>query len=126
MRRACLGPRPGTRCPFGALVSGRSRCQPCQRAAYQFRNVTRDQFARHVYGSAEWKRLSRAVIAEAVRCFYCGATGVVLTGDHVEPIRVAPHRALDETNVVAACRSCQTRRARNPDWRATQGGGWRT
>ena len=119
--RACLGPRPGIRC--GALVSGRSRCGPCQAARSRYRDAQRDPFARRRYGSAEWKSLSRAVVGNAERCAWCGTPkGVVrLTGGHIVSVALDRSRALDPTNVAASCASCQDERSASPI-RASGGG----
>ena len=113
MMRACLG-YPGFRC--GRLVRGASRCGDCQRAAWRHWNANRDPFARKVYASAAWRRLADAVVAAASGCAYCGRADVKLTADHIIGIRRDPSRALDPSNLLAACRSCQERRKHNPAW----------
>jgi len=123
MMRPCLGPRPGVRC--GALVSGRSRCGPCQAARYRYRDAQRDPFARRLYGSVAWKRLSTAVVDAADRCAWCGTPkGVVkLTAGHIVSVALDPSRALDPDNVAASCASCQERAKREPDpskWRGVR------
>jgi 5-methylcytosine-specific restriction endonuclease McrA len=48
-------------------------------------------------------------------CAYCGATGVALTQDHIVPLsRGGEHSA---TNVVPACRHCNSRKFARPLWR---------
>jgi 5-methylcytosine-specific restriction endonuclease McrA len=107
MMRPCLGVG-GRPCPRGALINGR-RCEACRLEEGRRRNCQRDPVARRVYASAEWKELSRRVREEDGRvCRYCGGVGD--TVDHIESIRRNPARALDRSNVVVACRSCQERR----------------
>jgi 5-methylcytosine-specific restriction endonuclease McrA len=65
---------------------------------------------RAVYHTAAWRQLARAVVAGATSCHWCGRSGVRLSGDHVVGARRHPERALDPSNVVAACFSCQNRR----------------
>ena len=111
MKRACIG-IPGR--PCGRLIDRGNRCEPCQRLKYAIRNAQRDPFAKRIYGSAAWKRLRDAVRAEQPACFYCGQPAT--TVDHVVSVRRSPARALDPSNTVSACRSCQERRKHNPEW----------
>jgi 5-methylcytosine-specific restriction endonuclease McrA len=69
-----------------------------------------------VYASAAWRRLADAVVAAATGCAYCGRTDVKLTADHIIGIRRDPSRALDPSNLLAACRSCQEKRKHDPTW----------
>ena len=108
MKRPCAGPRPGTRCPTGALVAGRPRCDACRRAKQQHRNLTRPPGERQFYGSAVWRRLAASVVAAAEGvCAGCGATDRPLTAGHRLAIRQRPDLALVPENVRAECRSCQ-------------------
>ncbi len=66
------------------------------------------------YSSAGWQGLRRQVVAASVACHWCGSAGVPLTADHVRTIRTRPDLALDPSNVVAACRSCQVKRQYQP------------
>ena len=93
------------------LTSSGPRCVEHQRAFYRRRQVTRDQYPVKVYGSAEWKAIAAAVLRDAIDCHWCHATNEKLTADHVQPITFYPSRALDPSNVVASCRSCQTHRS---------------
>jgi 5-methylcytosine-specific restriction endonuclease McrA len=125
MKRPCLGPRPGVRCPGGRLISGANRCPDCRAARYRYRDATRDQFARRLYGSADWKSLSRAVVDNADRCAWCGTPkGLVkLTAGHIVSVARDRSRALDSSNVAASCASCQERAKREPDpskWRGVR------
>jgi len=106
--RPCLG-YPGYRC--NRLIQGGSRCVDCQRATYRIKNATRPQFEIRIYSSSAWKRLRDQVMAEADGvCHWCGATDVELSADHVRTVREYPELALEPSNVVAACRSCQRQR----------------
>lgn len=100
MRRTCID--------CGALTPmGMPRCGPC-RATWLA--------GRRVYGSAAWRRIATEAIAAADSCAYCRRADVKLTADHVVAIRSDPSRALDPSNVVACCRSCQERRKHDPTW----------
>jgi 5-methylcytosine-specific restriction endonuclease McrA len=112
MQRACLGHQ-GYRC--GRLIpANRNRCPKCQAAKYREKVAARPPGVTNLYGSYAWQRLRDAVISEADRCHWCGARGVPLTADHVRRLRDHPQLGLDPANVVAACRSCQRRRAASP------------
>lgn len=113
--RSCLGTS-SNRC--GKLIpANRNRCVECQRAKYRGRNRTRDPLPVAVYGSAAWRHLADAVVAEAAACHWCRTSRYVakLTADHIYPIRHRPDLALEPTNVVPSCRSCQERRKYEPD-----------
>lgn len=113
MLRACLGVN-GRRC--GRLIRGANRCGDCQRALWRLRAATRDPFIKRLYARNAWRTLAESVVAAASGCAYCGRTDVKLTADHVVAIRLDPSRALDPTNVVACCRSCQEKRKHDPAW----------
>ncbi len=99
------------------LIDRGSRCTACQRAKYRERNRTRPQFEVQLYGSAAWRRLADAVVADAEACHWCGTSRAIskLTADHILPVRLHPDLGVEPENVVAACRSCQERRKRQPD-----------
>ena len=66
----------------------------------------RSYTATHVSGEA--KRFSRAILArDNYTCHWCG--GAADTMDYLVALVDGGH-ALDETNAVAACRSCNSRR----------------
>jgi hypothetical protein len=77
----------------------------------------RDPVARLIYSSAAWRKLAKGVRDNATGCAWCGASGVYISADHIASIRDRPDLALEPSNVVAACRSCQERRKYNPDVR---------
>jgi 5-methylcytosine-specific restriction endonuclease McrA len=109
MKRPCLS--------CGRLVDRGPRCPDCQRATYRQRARTRDPAIINLYGSAAWRSLADAVVAEAEACHWCGTSGAMtkLTADHIYPVRTHRDLALEPQNVVAACRGCQERRKRRPD-----------
>lgn len=68
-----------------------------------------------------WRQLVRRAIKDQPWCTDCGLVGDPhtgetrdpdnpLTGDHIVPRSVAPHRALDPTNVDVRCLSCNDRK----------------
>lgn len=95
------------------IPSGRSRCQDCTRAKERARNQRRAP-EMQFYQSAPWKKLSRATLEGATACAHCGAVNEPLSADHLLTIRSRPDLALEPTNVVPACRSCQLRRQYSP------------
>jgi 5-methylcytosine-specific restriction endonuclease McrA len=110
--RACLGTAT-KRC--GRLIpASQRRCAPCQAAKYREKAAARPPGVTNLYGSYAWQKLRDAVIADADGCHWCGAIGVPLTADHVLRLRDHPEVGLEPGNVVAACRSCQRRRAAPP------------
>lgn len=107
----CARPSRGSRCP--------EHERPVLRAQWRRGNAIRDPFAREVYASSEWQRLARAVTEAARACHWCHRTpeqltrdrhSPKLTADHVAPVRLRPDLALEPSNVVAACLSCQAYR----------------
>lgn len=76
-------------------------------------------------GVTRWKRHSAAVTRsrrwpalrqlalrrDGFACRCCGARGR-LEVDHVEPVRTAPERAFDLTNLQCLCAACHTRKTR--------------
>jgi 5-methylcytosine-specific restriction endonuclease McrA len=113
--RACLGTA-GHRCRK-LIPPSETRCPSCQSAKYQQRAASRDPAAVNLYGSAAWRSLADRTVAEAEACHWCGTSAAIakLTADHILPVRRHPDLALEEENVVAACRGCQERRKRRPD-----------
>ena len=89
------------------------RCPPCQAQATRRKNTDppgRPSAAQRGYG-AEWRRVSAKVIAAAVACHWCGGeftTDDPATCDHIIP--KARGGTNDEQNLVAAHRSCNSRR----------------
>lgn len=54
-----------------------------------------------------WRRLRKRHLAQHPWCVRCGARGVDV--DHVVPVRVAPHRRLDPTNLQTLCHPCHSK-----------------
>lgn len=90
------------------------RCPACQAIATRRKNTDppgRPSASQRGYG-ADWRRISAKVIATAVACHWCGGTFTrddPATCDHVIP--KARGGTNDEQNLVAAHRSCNSRRA---------------
>jgi 5-methylcytosine-specific restriction enzyme A len=89
------------------------KCPPCQEQARIRRNTDppgRPSAAHRGYG-VEWRRVSAEVIASAVACHWCGGAftpGDPATADHLIP--KARGGTNDRANLVAAHRSCNSRR----------------
>jgi 5-methylcytosine-specific restriction endonuclease McrA len=82
--KPCLG--------CGRLSTG-SRCPACRRAS--------------PYHQADWRRLSREVVARDGACVECGSPGPHLQAHHVDPRREG---GIDATsNLVTLCASCHAR-----------------
>lgn len=58
---------------------------------------------------AAWERLRAQVVAHHPVCSMqgCGSTER-LNVDHIVPVRTAPHRRLDPTNLRVLCQSCHS------------------
>ena len=56
-----------------------------------------------------WRKVRDEAIRRQPWCARCGTTDD-LTGDHDIPLREAPERRLDPTNVVVLCRPCNSRK----------------
>lgn len=73
------------------------------------------RYARHsayITGTKRWKRLRyEALRRDGFACVQCGARGR-LEVDHREPVRDAPDRAYDLTNLQVLCVSCHARKTR--------------
>lgn len=70
------------------------------------------RFSRHVTRGPRWKALRlRALRRDGWACVACGARHR-LEVDHIEPVRSAPERAFDVTNLQTLCAACHTRKTR--------------
>lgn len=67
--------------------------------------------ARRLRSTQAWTDLSRAVRATGI-CALCGAVGVPLEADHIQPLAEAPERGLDPSNIRAVCLPCHGARQR--------------
>ena len=56
-----------------------------------------------------WRRLRLAVLSADPLCAYCareGRTTLARVVDHIVPVRLAPHRRLDPSNLQPLCTRC--------------------
>lgn len=86
----------------GRLVTGMTRCPPCNAEAQRRRDVRRGSPSARGYDWA-WQQRSRAARQEQGWCDNCGATSD-LTADHVVPL--ARGGTNDMGNVRVLCRAC--------------------
>ena len=107
MKRACMTPG------CHQLIASGSRCRTHRAAREKARNLRRPAEVA-LYSSGAWQRLSRAVVGAAAGCHWCHRSGVRLSADHVLTVRAAPDLALEPSNVVASCASCQLARQYQP------------
>ena len=71
-----------------------------------------DRFSASVIRSARWKGVrQQAKRRDGWKCVQCGAQGR-LEVDHIIPVRDAPERAFDLTNLQTLCPSCHSRKTR--------------
>lgn len=63
-----------------------------------------------VYRDPRWRSLRARWLAAHPACARCGARGPRLHVDHVVPVRLAPRRAFDATNLQTLCPSCHRRK----------------
>lgn len=96
------------------IPTNRRRCPECQAAKDRAKVAARPPGVTTLYGSYAWKQLRDAVVGDAEACAWCGVRGVPMTADHVLRLRDHPELGLERENIVAACRSCQRRRAAKP------------
>lgn len=63
-----------------------------------------------------WRRLVAVVIREEPICWlrFKGCTIASSTGDHVIPVKIAPHLALTRSNIRGACAHCNYTRGAKP------------
>ena len=96
----------GSRCPTHQAAAG------AQRRAYDRARST-DPF--RIYSSPEWRTFRAQILAQRPTCADCG--GVATDLDHLIPVREAPARALDPSNVVPRCHRDHARRtSREHSW----------
>lgn len=71
-----------------------------------------DRKSAAVIKTRRWKGLRlEALRRDGWKCVKCGARGR-LEVDHVAPVRLAPDRAFDLTNLQSLCPSCHARKTR--------------
>ena len=102
MKRPCLG------C---GMLTDHTRCPDCTRQHDRHRGTRHERG----YGN-DWYRTSRAVRArDGGVCYWCGAPAD--TADHLVPkVRGGDD---DESNLVAACRACNSARGGHEGGRST-------
>lgn len=101
----------------GVPTQGKPMCDAhaaAKAAQQQQRKEARRSYAgrasRHARGyDAAWVAVRALVLANDRQCYYCGAYAD--TVDHVLPISTHPELRLDMSNLVPACRSCNSARA---------------
>jgi 5-methylcytosine-specific restriction enzyme A len=98
---------------FDLDLTKTTKCPPCQEQARIRKNSDppgRPTAAQRGYG-AEWRRVSAQVTAGAVACHWCGGGFTAdnpVTADHIVP--KARGGTNDLSNLVPACRRCNSRR----------------
>jgi len=71
-----------------------------------------DRHSKAVLRSERWKAVRlQAKRRDGWKCVACGVTGR-LEVDHIIPVRAAPERAFDLTNLQTLCVSCHSRKTR--------------
>ena len=67
---------------------------------------------RAIYRSPRWRALRIEVLRrDGFKCCACGARGR-LEVDHIEPVKTAPGRAFDLTNLQSLCGGCHSHKTR--------------
>lgn len=70
------------------------------------------RYSRAVTSTRRWKGLRLEILRrDGYACVKCGARGR-LEVDHIVPVRNAPERGFDRSNLQALCPSCHTRKTR--------------
>lgn len=96
----------GSRCPVHQAAAD------AERRAYDRARST-DPF--RIYSTPAWRAFRQAVFTARPFCVDCGAPAQDV--DHVVPIREAPERAFDPTNVAPRCHRDHSRRtSREHSW----------
>ncbi|MDO6722783.1 HNH endonuclease [Celeribacter halophilus] len=77
--------------------------------------VNRDHFTRYsrpVLRTKRWKMLRHVILErDEWACVQCGSLKR-LEVDHIEPVRNAPDKAFDPSNLQTLCASCHTKKTR--------------
>lgn len=70
------------------------------------------RFSRPVLKTRRWQVVRHEVLErDGWACRRCGASGR-LEVDHIKPVRNAPERAFDKSNLQVLCASCHTKKTR--------------
>lgn len=107
-------------CACGHRVASGVRC-PCERKADAARKARFDQQRPSASArgyDADWRKLRARHLAAHPFCRRCGAPAAEV--DHVEPVRSAPSRRLDPTNLQSLCRPCHSRSKQIAERRNTE------
>ena len=112
--RRCAHPTCG-----GLVADGAgSRCPTHQAAADAQRREydrVRSRDPLRIYSFREWRAFREAVLVARPFCVDCGAPATDV--DHLIPVREAPERALDPSNVAPRCHRDHSRRtSREHSW----------
>lgn len=62
-----------------------------------------------VYDTARWERLRALQLTNAPVCAYCermGVTTLATEVDHITPVRQAPSKAFELSNLQSLCKAC--------------------
>lgn len=107
MSRICSAPGCFEAVPYGRCPAHQR--QPRDRTRY---DRDRGSAARRGYDRA-WRTFRERVLSQRPVCADCEAAGFVAAAEHlhhVEKLTDAPHRRLDERNVLPLCARCHQRR----------------
>lgn len=103
-----------SRCGKLFQYNNKSLCPDCQASDDRktsdrvYNQKFRDKRSDRFYHSAEWKRLSKIVLAKAgYKCAECG--GLATEVHHVVEIRNDWNRRLDVSNLIPLCTSCHNK-----------------
>lgn len=95
-----------TKCGGLMPYNGKSLCSNCLPDRQKdYNRCRRDRKADRFYHSAQWKRISRAVLARAnYKCAVCG--GLAVEVHHIKDIRSHWQSRLDVNNLMPLCTAC--------------------
>lgn len=90
-------------CRCGSIIPAGQRCPKCRKAEDTVRGGARQRGYDGAWDKAKAEHLRRYSF-----CAVCGSTAD-LDVHHLEPVRLAPHRRLDPSNLQTLCRRCHNR-----------------
>lgn len=110
--------RPCTHPGCGALaVSRGAKCARHQGVAQAELDARRGTAASRGYNGA-WRRFREAYLGRHPLCVACHANSRITLArdvDHIVPLRVAPERKYDESNLQALCQPCHAAKTATED-----------
>ncbi len=110
--------RPCTHPGCGALaVSRGSKCERHQGVAQAELDARRGSSASRGYNGA-WRRFRAGYLSRHPLCVHCAARHQITVAtdvDHIVPLRLAPDRKYDETNLQALCAPCHAVKTASAD-----------